>query len=73
MSSHPGYIPSADTPVTLLWLAKCAYPTLFSDINIEREAENYYSKLFGIHLSEAEIRSIFDPGRGAGTALKLAR
>ena len=73
LGTYRTFTPSTDTPVTLLWLAKCAYPTLFSDINIEREAENYYSKLFGIHLSEAEIRSIFDPGRGAGTALKLAR
>lgn len=62
LGTYRTFTPSADTPVTLLWLAKCAYPTLFSDINIEREAENYYSKLFGIHLSEAEIRSIFDPG-----------
>ena len=73
LGTYRTFTPSADTPVTILWLAKCAYPTLFSDINIEREAENYYSKLFGIHLSEAEIRLIFDPGRGTGTALKLAR
>lgn len=60
------YTCGADTPMTLLWLAKAAYPDLFEDIDITAETKSYYSEVFGIQLTDEQANRIFDPLTDAG-------
>ena len=61
------YTPGIDTPITLYYLAKCAYPDLFSDINITDEVKKYYNQVFNIDLTDSQVDKIFNPNREAGT------
>ncbi|MBQ4638196.1 MAG: ABC transporter substrate-binding protein [Clostridia bacterium] len=63
---YRSYTAGADTPVTLLWLAKTAYPELFSDIDIIEETKNYYKEVFSIELTDDQASSIFAPSAQAG-------
>ncbi len=65
------YTCGADTPVTLLWLAKAAYPELFDDIDITAETKAYYSEVFGVELTDEQADSIFDPITGAGDGIVI--
>ena len=67
LGMYRSYTPGVDTPVTLLWLAKTAYPELFLDIDILQETKTYYQEVFGITLSDAQAASIFTPTTEAGT------
>ena len=67
LGMYRSYTPGVDTPVTLLWLAKTAYPDLFEDIDIIHETKTYYQEVFGITLTDAQAASIFDPSAQAGT------
>jgi len=58
---YRSYTPGADTPVTLLWYAKTIYPELFQDIDLTKEAKEYYHTVFGIELSNEQIETIFAP------------
>ncbi len=58
---YRSYTPGADTPVTLLWLAKTVYPQLFEDIDVTQEAKDYYQAVFGVELTDEQIESIFAP------------
>ena len=60
------YTCGADTPMTLLWLAQAAYPSLFEDIDITAETKAYYSEVFGIELTDEQANRIFDPLTDAG-------
>lgn len=62
---YRGYTPGADTPVTLLWLAKTVYPDLFQDIDVTAKAKEYYKTVFGVDLTDAQINSIFAPASAA--------
>ena len=66
LGMYRSYTPGADTPVTLLWLAKTAYPELFEDIDIEAELKNYYREVFGIELTDEQVNSILTPTADAG-------
>lgn len=65
LGMYRSYTPGVDTPITLLWLAKTAYPQLFEDINITDEAKSYYKDVFGIELTDAQAQSIFTPTAAA--------
>ena len=67
LGMYRSYTPGADTPVTLLWMAKTAYPDLFEDVDITREAKDYYKNVFGIELTDEQVASIFAPPEDAGT------
>ena len=67
LGMYRSYTPGADTPVTLLWMAKTAYPDLFEDIDIIEEAKTYYNEVFGIELTDEQAGSIFTPVEAAGT------
>ena len=67
LGMYRSYTPGVDTPVTLLWLAKTAYPEQFSDIDITAETKDYYKEVFGIELSDAQAASIFAPAADAGS------
>lgn len=58
---YRSYTPSADTPVTLLWMAKTVYPTLFADIDLQKEVKDYYRELYGIELTDAQVASMYEP------------
>ena len=58
---YRSYTPGADTPVTLLWYAKTIYPELFTDIDLTKEAKEYYNTVFGIDLTDEQIETMFAP------------
>ena len=67
LGMYRSYTPGVDTPVTLLWLAKTAYPELFADIDIIQETKAYYLEVFGIALTDEQAASIFNPTNQAGS------
>lgn len=67
LGMYRSYTPGVDTPVTLLWLAKTAYPHLFEDIDIIQETKTYYKEVFGIDLTQEQAASIFAPASDAGS------
>lgn len=66
LGMYRSYTPGIDTPITLLWLAKTAYPELFADVDVTRECMDYYETVFGITLTEAQVETIFAPVSAAG-------
>lgn len=66
LGMYRSYTPGTDTPITLMWMAKQAYPDLFEDIDIIKETKDYYENLFGVALTDAQAESIFNPSAGAG-------
>ncbi len=67
LGMYRSYTPGVDTPVTLLWLAKSAYPQLFNDIDLIAETKAYYQEVFGIALTDQQASAIFAPPAEAGT------
>ena len=67
LGMYRSYTPGADTPVTLLWLAKTLYPTYFEDVDILAETKAYYKEVFGVELTDSQAESIFAPAADAGT------
>ena len=67
LGMYRSYTPGVDTPVTLLWMAQAAYPTLFEDVDIVSAAKNYYKEVFGIELTDEQAKSIFTPSVDAGS------
>ena len=65
LGMYRSYTPGADTPVTLLWMAKTLYPDLFADVDITKEAEDYYKAVFGVSLTDEQAKSIFAPASAA--------
>lgn len=65
LGMYRSYTPGADTPITLMWMAKAVYPELFSDIDITKEAKDYYQTVFGVELTDDQINSIFAPSSSA--------
>ena len=66
LGMYRSYTPGVDCPVTLLWMAKTAYPEKFEDIDVIAEAKDYYKEVFGIELSDEQAQSIFEPVQSAG-------
>jgi len=67
LGMYRSYTPGVDTPMTLLWLAKTAYPEQFADIDMIAHTRDYYQKVFSITLTDAQAASIFAPAAEAGT------
>lgn len=67
LGMYRSYTPGVDTPITLLWLAKSAYPEYFSDIDIIAETKDYYKEVFGVELTDDQAASIFEPTAQAGS------
>ena len=59
------FTPSADAPVTLLWLAKTLYPKAFEDVNLVEEAKRYYRTGFGMTLTDDEAKAVFEHDAGS--------
>ncbi|MDD3410747.1 MAG: ABC transporter substrate-binding protein [Eubacteriales bacterium] len=67
LGMYRSYTPGVDTPITLLWLAKTAYPALFEDIDVTAEAVRYYQDVFGITLTAEQVQTIFAPVAAAAS------
>ena len=67
LGMYRSYTPGADCPVTLLWMAKTAYPDKFEDVDVISEARTYYKDVFGIDLTDEQAESIFEPAGNAGS------
>lgn len=67
LGMYRSYTPGVDTPITLLWLAKTAYPKLFADVDVTKEVKSYYKTVFGLTLTDAQAQSIFTPPAAAGS------
>ncbi|MDE6658374.1 MAG: ABC transporter substrate-binding protein, partial [Oscillospiraceae bacterium] len=61
LGMYRSYTPGVDTPITLMWLAKTAYPDIFTDIDITQETKNYYQEVFSITLTDEQAEKIFTP------------
>lgn len=66
LGMYRSYTPGVDTPITLLWMAKTAYPELFADIDVTARAREYYQSVFGVALTDEQVQSIFAPAAEAG-------
>ena len=66
LGMYRSYTPGVDTPITLLWLAKTAYPEQFVDIDIIVETQKYYREVFDIDLTADQAASIFAPAAEVG-------
>ena len=73
MGMYRSYTPGVDTPITLKWLAKTAYPELFEDIDITQETKAYYRDIFGIDLTDEQAEAIFAPVADAGSGFQNGR
>ncbi len=58
---YRSYTPSADTPLTLLWMAKRVYPERFADIDLELAVKDYYQEVFGVALTDQQVAKMFKP------------
>lgn len=67
LGTYRTYTPGIDTPITLLWTAQKVYPKLFAATNIEEETRSYYNKIYGITLSDKQIKRIFHQGRASAS------
>ena len=66
LGTYRTYTPGVDTPMTLQWLAKKAYPDLFADIDLGEEVRHYYEKLYGITVTDEQIEAMYNPAKEAG-------
>ena len=60
LGTYRSYTPSADTPVTLLWMAKTVYPDLFADYDLVQEVKKYYKEMYGIDLTDDQIQRMYN-------------
>ncbi len=71
LGMYRSYTCGVDTPVTLLWLAKTAYPDLFADVDITEETKAYYKDIFGLELTGEQANRIFAPVSDSGTGFVI--
>lgn len=65
LGTYRSYTPSADTPVTLYWMAKTVYPDLFPDLDIMKEVKDYYQDLYQVSLTDDQIERMYNPSSAA--------
>jgi len=71
LGSYRSYTPSADTPVTLLWIAQKVYPELFSDIDLVARVKQYYKELYNITLTDEQIKIMYNQNASGATGIKI--
>jgi iron complex transport system substrate-binding protein len=59
------YVCNADSPLTLLWMAKQNHPNLFADIDMDEELKSYYKRFYKLELSDEDIDRIYHPSSAA--------
>ena len=53
--------PCSDSPLSLMWIAKHIYPEQFSDIDMDAEIKEYYSRFYGIELTDEDLEKLYNP------------
>ena len=53
--------PNADSPLTLLWMVRKNYPELLGDAEFKKMMRAYYSRRYGIELTQETIETILYP------------
>ncbi|MCR5288597.1 MAG: ABC transporter substrate-binding protein [Treponema sp.] len=64
------YVTCSDSPIMLLWMAKQNQPELFADIDLDTEIKTFYNKFYKLHLSDADVQSIYASSRAASGGIK---
>ncbi|MEG1603490.1 MAG: ABC transporter substrate-binding protein [Cloacibacillus sp.] len=67
LGTYRSYTPGIDTPVTLLWTAQKVYPQLFKNVDIEKETRGYYKKIYGVTLTDKQVKQVFNQGRASAS------
>ena len=65
LGAYRTFTPGADTPMTLMWLAKTVYPDLFEDVDMTEEVETYYKEVYGIELTDDQVAQMYTPSADA--------
>lgn len=71
LGSYRSYTPSADTPVTLTWIAQKVYPELFNDIDLTARVKSYYKNMYNIDLTESQINRMYNQTAAGAAGLKF--
>ncbi|STQ85381.1 ABC transporter substrate-binding protein [Helicobacter muridarum] len=66
LGSYRPFAPSVDLPILLQWLYEHNYPQYADEIALLRFSKDFYKQIFGIDLSEAELKRMFNPPKEAG-------
>lgn len=61
------YTPGVDTPMTIEWLAKTIYPEYYESIDLESDVKKYYNDIYGVTLSDEQIKKMYNPSSNAGS------
>ena len=56
---YRSYTPSADSPMTLLWIAATLYPERFADIDVDKAVQAFYRDTYGVELTLEKARALF--------------
>lgn len=65
LGAYRSFTPGADTPMTLMWLARTVYPDLFEDVDMTEEVENYYKEVYNIELTDDQVAQMYTPSADA--------
>src|SRR5574344_2185526 len=71
LGSYRRYPPSADTPVTLTWIAQKVYPELFSGRNLTARVKEYYKNMYNINLTDDQISRMYNQTSAGAAGLKF--
>ena len=63
LGAYRTFTPGADTPMTLLWVAKQVYPELFGEEDLTARTIAYYQDVFGVTLTEKQATGIYPETR----------
>lgn len=59
LGAYRTFTPGADTPMTLLWVAKQVYPELFAEEDLADRTKAYYQDVFGVSLTDEQAAGIY--------------
>lgn len=61
MGAYRRFTPSADTPLTLKWMAKKIQPEVFKDLDIDQEIKDYYEEFYKLDLTDDDLDKMYNP------------
>ena len=59
------YPPSSDSSLCLKWMAQKNHPKLFADYDLPAVIKEFYTRFYGVELTDEEIEGMFNPPREA--------
>jgi iron complex transport system substrate-binding protein len=63
------YVCNADSPLTLLWMAKQNHPDLFADVDVDAEVKAYYKRFYKLTLTDDDLEKIYHPSSAAAAGI----